>query len=116
MSKKYKNVSKTIARLYEQAKDSLLLGTSDNLEDYLTLSLDTFDDIFPLFAHEDDETKNAIIQKTKLDIVAVIMLSNATQACYAGQYHKDEERDIFDAAGVLGYYAAVKEAGLVGGE
>lgn len=105
-----------MARLYEQAKSSLLLGTSDNIEDYLGMTLDTFDELFPMFVKDDDETKEAIIAKTKLDLVAVLMMATATQACHAGQYHADGERDLFDEAGLLSYWAAMNGIGAVGGE
>lgn len=115
---KFKNVPDSMARLYEQAKSSLLLGTSDSIDDYLSMTLDTFDALFPMFKDDDDETKEAIIAKTKLDIVAVMMMATATQACHAGQYHagENEERDLFDEAGLLSYWAAMNGIGAVGGE
>lgn len=107
---KFKNVPDSMARLYEQAKSSLLLGTSDSIEDYLSMTLDTFDELFPMFAGDDDDTKAAVIAKTKMDIVAVLMMATATQACHAGRYHvgDGEELDLFDEAGLLSYYAAMQ--------
>ena len=109
----------SIAALYEDAKNSLTYGTSDDIEAYLGMTLDTFDDLYPMFANDTDEVKESIIAKVKQEFLFVMMLSTAVQAAYVGQYRRTSENgdvedlDAFDIPGVLGYYSALQAAGII---